>query len=128
VIHRHYDADGNLTGTTEIVSPWDDDARNEAEALWEADRLICGICGNLREECGDPESAWYPQRHICYAKRQQETADRKYGELHKDKPFHDGTEKRWADAATPKVPFHFRDGVRVYVAPVDLHPDDNFLT
>ena len=126
MIHRHFDADGNLTGHTEILSPWDDAARGEAEALWEADLLLCPQCGNLREECSSPDRTWFPQRHVCYASREQAAADRRYGEKH-EKPFHNGTESRWADKATPRYPYHFRDGVRVFVAPVDLNPTDNFL-
>ena len=126
-IHRHYDADGNLVGITEIESPWTDEARDEAEALWEADRLICPNCGNLREECADPDRLWYPQRHICYASKVRDMADRAYGEKHKDKPFHNGREKGWAKSHSVKTPFHFRDGVRVWVSLHDLTPDDSFL-
>lgn len=95
--------------------------------MWEADQLVCGICGNLREDCADPNAARYPQRHKCYAKREQEAADRLYGEKHKDKPFTNRAETRWAEKPDPQTPFHFRDGVRIFVAPVDLDPDDHFL-
>ena len=54
-------------------------------------------------------------------------ADRAYGEKHKDKPFHNGREKGWAKSHSVKTPFHFRDGVRVWVSLHDLTPDDSFL-
>lgn len=127
IIHRHYNAEGEFVGHTEILSPWDDESRGEAEALYEADMLVCSVCGNLREDCSDPDFIWYPQRHTCYASRQQATADRQYGEKHGERPYHDGREHGWSDKATAKAPFHFRDGVRVFVAPVDLNPDDNFI-
>ena len=127
VVHKHFNADGELVGTTEIVSPWDDDARAEAEALWESDRLICSQCGNVREDCSDPTKPWHEQRDICYARRAQAWADRMYGEKHKDRPFHDGNDRGWSDKATARAPFHFRDGVRVWVSPYDLTPDDKFL-
>ena len=54
-------------------------------------------------------------------------ADRAYGEKHKDKPFHNGREKGWAKSHSVKTPFHFRDGVRVWVSQHDLTPDDAFI-
>lgn len=127
IIHRHYNAAGEYVGHTEIVSPWDDDARAEAEALWESDRLICSLCGNVREDCSDPDRPWYPQRHVCYASRAQAVADRQYGEKHNKQPFHNGHEARWTDKYTPQAPFHFRDGTRVWVSQYDLTPDDGFI-
>jgi hypothetical protein len=126
-IHRHYDPDGNLVGVTEIESPWDDAARSEAEALQEAEHLVCPACGNLREECADPDRLWYPQRHICYASKTREAADRMYAEKHKAAPFHSGNERGWVKDFSPKTPFHFRDGARVWVSQLDLSPDDAFI-
>ena len=80
-----------MVGYTRVLSPWDDRARAEAEALVESESLFCS-CGNLREVCGDPDRAgeWLPQRHICYAAMTQGAADRKYAALHDKLPYHDG--------------------------------------
>lgn len=127
VVHRHYDLDGNFVGTTEIESPWDDEARNQAEALYEAERLICPMCGNLLEDCSNPDLPWYPQRHICYATKVRDMADRKWSEKREDAPFHSGNEQGWAKSFSTRTPFHFRDGVRVWVSPHDLTPGDTFI-
>lgn len=51
----------------------------------------------------------------------------RYEQLHKDVPYHDGTFKSWARERSSSHPYHFRDGVRIWVAPEDLAPDDDFL-
>lgn len=112
---------------TEVESPWTDEARAEAEALIDAELLICGTCGNPREDCGDPDRVWYPQRRVCYAGRAQSVADRLYAMKHDETPFHNGAERAWAKKATPGQAFHFRDGVHVWVSPEDLTPDDKFI-
>lgn len=57
-----------------------------------------------------------------------EAAKRLYSLLHEDKPFHDGTFTSWSDKPSKAHPYHHGDGVTVWVAPVDLTPDDKFLT
>lgn len=57
-----------------------------------------------------------------------QAANRRYDELHEDRPYHDGSFTRWAKEPSRQTPYHYRDGVSVWVAPVDLSPDDNFLT
>ena len=71
---------------------------------------------------------WYPQRTICYASQELESANRRYDGLHKEKPYHDGTFQHWAKEPDGQHPFHFRDGVHLWVARTDVNPDDNFLT
>lgn len=71
---------------------------------------------------------WYPQRTICYAEMESQAANRKYDELHEAAPFHDGTFTEWAEKPSAATPYHFRDGVSVWVAPVDLSPGDKFLS
>lgn len=51
-----------------------------------------------------------------------------YDALHKERPYHDGTFSRWAKEFSEMTPFHYSDGVTLWVAPVDLTPDDDFLT
>jgi hypothetical protein len=54
-------------------------------------------------------------------------AEARYDALHKDLPFHDGTFTSWGKERTNRTPFHYRDGVRIWVSKFDLTPDDNFL-
>lgn len=110
-------------GWTEIESPWTDEARAEAEALVESDLLICGTCGNLREVCGDPNQLWYLQKHVCHAAKAQAGEDRKYGLKHEAEPFLSWDGRRKSKKPTPLTPFHFHDGVKLWVSPEDL--DDN---
>lgn len=56
-----------------------------------------------------------------------EVNNRKYDRLHEKKPFHDGTETIWAEAYSKLTPFHYRDGVTIWVSRHDLTPDDDFL-
>jgi hypothetical protein len=54
-------------------------------------------------------------------------AERRYAQIHEDRPFHDGTEKRWSKTSGPSFPYHFQDGVTIYVSETDLNPKDKFL-
>ena len=54
-------------------------------------------------------------------------ADRKYGLKHDEQPYHNGRGGNWSKKPTKKAPFHFRDGVRVWVSQYDLTPDYPFL-
>jgi len=55
-------------------------------------------------------------------------ADRIYRKLHEALPFHDGTFTDWVKDPDSEHPYHFMDGVRLYVAETDLNPDDHFLS
>lgn len=55
-------------------------------------------------------------------------ANRRYDQIHEKRPFHDGTFTQWAESASAAFPYHYRDGVNIWVAPVDLAPHDRFLT
>lgn len=59
---------------------------------------------------------------------EREAADRAYERIHEKRPFHDGTFKSWAEEASESHPYHFRDGVTVYVADEDQAPWDEFTT
>ena len=128
-VHRHFDADGTLTGWTEVTtpSPWTDRARAEAEALVEMDDLTCPLCGGLREDCGDPDSPRFPQRHICYTARDQAAADALFELKNKAKPYSSRNGQVRAEKVSEQTPFHFRAGVRVWIADRDVNPDDKFL-
>ncbi len=88
----------------------------------------CSHCGSDPEECSDPKRAWYPQRTVCYATMASRAANEKYDEIHKDAPFHDGQFLRFEDKRSTTAPFHVREGVTIWAAPMDLSPDDKFLS
>ncbi|MDF9716032.1 hypothetical protein [Nocardioides sp. ChNu-99] len=71
---------------------------------------------------------WFAQRTICYATREREATEALYAQLHKDAPYHDGTEESWAKDRSPDHPFHYSDGVTIWIADEDVNPDDRFLT
>lgn len=54
-------------------------------------------------------------------------ANRLYDESHGDL-WHDGTRTTWMPKRSPLTPYSHRDGVTIWVAAVDLTPDDDFLT
>lgn len=58
-----------------------------------------------------------------------ETAfNRRYDEMHEAKPFHDGKFTSWVEKADDTHPYHFRDGVTIFVTAENLTPDDDFVT
>jgi hypothetical protein len=84
--------------------------------------------GGPRDECSDPEGSWYAQRLVCRAAMETAAAQELYADLHEKEPYHDGTFKSWAEKRSFDHPYHFNDGVTFYAAPVDVNPDDQFLT
>lgn len=56
-------------------------------------------------------------------------ANRRYDQLHKEKPFHDGTFRIWMEKPSQLTPFHYRDGVTIWISEEDLTSadDDDFL-
>ena len=87
----------------------------------------CEAHGGPRSECPDAQRDWFPQRHVCYVEMQLDAAKRRYSELHKEKPFHDGTFTHWSEKPSRLYPFHFMDGVTIWLSPSELNPDDKFL-
>lgn len=55
-------------------------------------------------------------------------AKRTYEALHEKRPFHDGTFRSWREKPTELHPYHYNDGVRIWVSGYDLTPDDDFLS
>lgn len=98
-------------------SPWDDTERERAIAAWEYDQELCPRCGNLREVCSNPEQDWHPQRLVCYASAMQAVAQRRYAAKLDGKP------KAEIDA----IRMNEADATTIWVASVDLNPDDDFL-
>jgi hypothetical protein len=86
------------------------------------------MCGHPLQECSDPATTWYPQRHVDYAAMEQAAALWRYQALHEDAPYHDGSWRAWSKERTAATPYHFLDGVSVYVSTVDDNPADDFLT
>lgn len=84
-------------------------------------------CGHQEHVCSDPNRVWYPQRKVCHVTMQEAAAQRRYREIHQDRPYHDGTFTNWTAEPTTGTPYHYLDGVEIYVAEVDINPGDEFL-
>lgn len=95
-------------------------------AAWEAERNTCAFHGGPVGECEDDERDWFPQMSVCWPTAQLEAAKRRYASLHDKEPFTDGG-GQWAEKPSLAFPFHFSDGVRFWLSPFDLNPDDDFL-
>jgi hypothetical protein len=59
---------------------------------------------------------------------EREAASRAYAELHSERSFHDGTFTSWAKERSRSHPYHFGDGVSLWVADQDAAPWDEFTT
>lgn len=55
-------------------------------------------------------------------------AEARYDKLHEDRPYHDGAFLNWSDKRNGHYPYHYKDGVTVWVAAEDHNPDDDFLS
>lgn len=106
---------------------FDDVDREALYALAEVEAEQCSHCGNPRSECSDHERTWYPQRLVCFASMERAAAQRRWDQLHDARPYHDGTFTSWAKESDPEHPYHYNDGVTIWVNDVDLSPDDEFL-
>lgn len=62
---------------------------------------------------------------------EQAAAEAAYDRRHKKAPYHDGTFPddlaEWSTERTADTPYHYRDGVKFWVADRDLNPHDHFL-
>lgn len=77
--------------------------------------------------CEDEGYVGYPQRSICWATMQQRAADARYDAIHENAPFHDGTFEHWSEKRDTAHPYHFRDGVTIWLSDTDDTHDDDFL-
>lgn len=97
-------------------------------ADWEFERDRCPQCKRPGGECTDPDIDWFPQRDVCYPSMALAAVNAKYDELHEKRKFHNGTFESWSEKRSDSHPFHYRDGVGLWVSRVDLTPDDDFLS
>lgn len=64
---------------------------------------------------------------MCQPTAQRAVANWLYDRAHKDRPYHDGTFTIWQEKRSLLTPFHYRDGVTIWLSKDDLTPDDDFL-
>lgn len=50
-----------------------------------------------------------------------------YDQKHKDEPYHDGSWTFWSKDRSGAHPFHYMDGVRIWVSRENRTPDDDFI-
>ncbi len=96
-------------------SPFDDDSRESAYALWQDERERCPDCGQPRDVCADRDVDYFPQRTICWATAARRVAQRRW-------------DKRNENAKPDAAGYLPDDGATVWVSPHDLTPDEDFLT
>lgn len=51
----------------------------------------------------------------------------RYKKIHEKAPYHDGTFRIWDKERTTITPFHYDEGVHLWLSREDLSPDDDFL-
>lgn len=100
--------------------------QDEALVHWQRDRDQCPKCGRPASQCTDATTVWYPQRLVCFATMEQQAAEASYERLHEKAPWHDGTFTDWVEKPDRQHPYHFKFGVQVFAAEVDLDPGDSF--
>lgn len=96
-------------------SPFDDDSREAAYALWQDERERCPDCGQPRSICSDPSVDYFPQRAICWATAALRVAQRRW-------------DRHTEDAQPDASGYLPGDGVTVWVSTTDLEPDNDWLT
>lgn len=57
-----------------------------------------------------------------------EAAKRLFSLLHEERPYHNGDFTGWSKEPSVSTPFHYGDGHRFYMAPVDVAPWDEWTT
>lgn len=99
--------------------------RELLQAQQQVDTRVCSEHGGDLSECDQP--VWYAQRSVCIPAMEQAAAAAFYDELHKDLPYHEGNFRLWRKERSHETPFHYLDGVRIWVSPEELDPEDDFL-
>ncbi|HET8614293.1 MAG TPA: hypothetical protein VFL94_02125, partial [Actinomycetales bacterium] len=83
--HTTTHPDGTVSVTTVTSEPRFDDSDREALwALWADELERCPECGQPRSVCSVRDTAWYPQRNVCWATAARNVAQRRFEALHKD--------------------------------------------
>lgn len=65
---------------------------------------------------------------MCWPAAQLAAAQRLYDLIHSESPYHDGSFASWSKEPSREFPFHYTDGVTIWLSPVELAPDDDFLS
>jgi hypothetical protein len=95
-------------------SPFDEDSREAAYALWQDERERCPECGLPRDVCSDPDVDYYAQKTTCWATAARKVNIRRW-------------EKKTEGAVSDAAGYLPDDGVTVWVSRHDLTPDEDFL-
>lgn len=96
-------------------------------ADWELEHETCPTHHGPRSECSDAEQDWFPQLTVCHPTMQLAAANRRYDKIHENAPYHDGFFRLWSENPSAITPFHYREGVTIWLSKEDLTPDDDFL-
>lgn len=110
-VHEHYDADGNLTGTTVVrrEPDWTDEDRGRALRLAEYENGICGCgCQQPIRKAYDKQQAFIVKHTVCQAGRAMDQVKRRDRE----------------DAEARKLPAGWDDGRHYFVQPHEQEVKD----
>lgn len=58
---------------------------------------------------------------------EQAAAEARYDEVHEKLAYHDGTFKSWSEKRSKQYPYHYRDGVTLWVSKDDRTPEENIF-
>lgn len=83
--------------------------------LDEIERNACR-CGRTDGECSDPETDWYPWAEVCWPTATLEANKALLAKRMEDAPYHDGQFESWSKKRSTTHPFHYLDGVSIWVS------------
>lgn len=91
-------------------------------ADWDRTMLACPKCGGDRDECKDAEKVWHLWRKVCHKTAALAAARRIHDEEYKSEPWSNEAGTKRAKEFSEATPFHYLDGVSLWVADKPQHP------
>jgi hypothetical protein len=92
---------------------WRDLPEADRDLLLAESVLVCPSCGNLKSYCSKPGLQLYPQRDECFVTAAREFTIRRLHKKYEEEPS--------------AQEIHPLDGVNVWMAESDIHPEDRFF-
>ena len=88
--------------------------------------MTCPSCNGPIDQCRH-ERPFYPQMTVCYKTMERQAAVARWAKLHEKEPYHDGSFQVWSKTRTPETPYHYDDGVTIWVTDTDHGIGGDFL-
>lgn len=96
------------------MQQWREAPDEDRDLLLARDVMLCSQCGNLREECSNPDIDWHTHKSVCFASASLEWGREQFLEKHKG-------------AKTPDNALGPLHGVALFAAPMEPAPEDDPL-